>query len=98
MEPSFVIIFSALLVLTCLLSFVLGHRTGAQQMERIQRQHSEVVATMTFLLANGVSLLPDAEDEPTDETPTPAQKLAPKLLLFKRGEEKSDNDTPHNKE
>lgn len=94
MEPSFVIIFSALLVLTCLLSFVLGHRTGAQQMERIQRQHAEVVATMTFLLANGISLLPDAEDEPTDETP----KTLPKLLLFKRGEEKSDNDTPNNKE
>ena len=93
MEASIAISLCVVIVLTAILCFILGHRVSAAQMERMNKQHAEMLAATVYLLANGVQILPD-EDAPTDESAPPK----PNLLLFKRGEEKGANDTPPKKE
>ena len=94
MDPGIAISLCVVIVLTCMMAFILGHRLGAAQIERLNRQHAEMLAATVYLLANGMQILP--EDEPTDEKPKPK---VPNLLLFKRGEGKADDDdTPPNKE
>ena len=94
MESTILISLCVVILLTCIMSFIWGHRLGAAQMERLNKQHAEMLAATIYLLAHGVKFLPD-EDAPTDEKPAPK---TPNLLLFKRGEEKSETVTPQDKE